>query len=100
LATVDDETAIRIFLSVHTVDDLRIWRTTDGDEYSIERESLTILELNPCDSHHTTFDTRDLGIIVEGDIFSFICLVDPDILSTRSIATDEDVDVEAEICEV
>jgi hypothetical protein len=100
LALIDDEAALRVFLWIHTVDDLRIWRRSDGDEYPIKRKSLVILELNPSDSHHTSFDRCDLSIVVEGDIRSFICLVDPDILCTRSITTDEDMHMCAEICEI
>jgi hypothetical protein len=37
---------------------------------------------------------------VESDIGSFFCLHDPDILSTRSVPTDEYVYMEAEICEI
>ena len=38
LALVDDETALRIFVRIHTVDNFGIWRRSDGDEYSVERD--------------------------------------------------------------
>ena len=37
---------------------------------------------------------------MESDIGSFTCLVDPDILCTRSLATDEDMDMSTEVCEI
>ena len=82
LAFVDDKTSFRIFFWGHTVDDLRIWRTSDGDEYSIDRKYLASSETETCHSHHASFHRARLGAIVESDICSCICLVDPDIFST------------------
>ena len=94
---IDDETPFRVFLGTHPIDDLRIGRTSDGDEYSIERESLASGELQSRHSHHTSFDRARLGIVVEGDIGTFTSLVDPDILSTGSFTTYQDMDMGTDI---
>ena len=87
LAFIDDETSFSISISIERVDDFRKRCRSNGDKYSIESESLSGLEEDIFHSHHITPYFSDLRIVVEGDVLSFSCLVDPDILSTRSFAT-------------
>ena len=100
MSLVDDEASFGIFFWRHSVDNLRKWCRTNGDEYSIEGESFTVIELHSSDSHHATFDRFDSGIHMEGDIFSSFCLLDPDILSADTVRADKDMDVLTDFGEV
>lgn len=120
LTLVDDETSFSILIRIHRIDDPSEWCRSYGDEYSVDGEDLFrsigtldcfILrndrnssrahrDSHPCYSHHSAEYFERLCIVVERDIIPFICLLHPDILSTRAISPYEDVDMCTEIGEI
>ncbi len=100
LSFIDNKTSFWIFLRTESIDKLRIWFVSNGDEYPIEGKCRSIFAENRLHSHHISLYLSHFCEVVEYDIRVLLRLFYPDILSSDFVSSDEDVDFTSDLSQI